>query len=117
MTELSTTTDEEFLIDVLEGGLGLARTYWLEIVDVPKEHVVEIIDQETGRQHAITLDVVARGLDVLAAGRANYANPGYSETTNRLAAFVSSRGADSDTDALDYDAAIQAGVFGEVIYG
>ncbi len=117
MSQLCSSIDEEFLVDVLEGGLGLAATYWLEIVDIPTDHVVEIRDRETGKRHTITLYVVARGMTLLASGSPNYANPGYDETTNRIASFVASRGADSDTDALDYDAAIQAGLFGDVIYG
>lgn len=117
----------EFLSDILITATG-GISYWAEVtgtedlVDKARSGTaiqsISLKDHEdSSKTHTITLDDVARGLALLSSGTLNYSNMGYSETPARLRALDKTDGDDSDYDASDADAIVQAAIFGKIVYG
>lgn len=116
----------EFLSDILLTATG-GITYWATVTD--SEELVDkvrtgtaiqsitLVDQEESSTHTVTLDDVARGLKQLSSGSLNYSNMGYDETPARLRLLDTTNGDESDYDALDADAVVQAALFGKIVYG
>nr|WP_296774146.1 hypothetical protein [Rhodococcus sp. (in: high G+C Gram-positive bacteria)] len=116
----------EFLSDLLLTATS-GITYWATVTD--PEALVEkvrtrtaiesitLVDQEESSTHTVTLDDVARGLQQLSSGSLNYSNMGYDETPARLRLLDKTNGDESDYDAFDADAVVQAALFGKIVYG
>lgn len=115
-----TNTPEErrsFLESMLAGGLSLGSTYWLEVVgDDEAADTTTILDTQTGKKHVVSTKTVETGLQKVCDGQAEYHNIGYRETPNRMKLFNKTNGWESDADAIDHDAILQIGIFGEVLY-
>lgn len=110
----------EFLTDLMTSCLAAAN-YWAQ-VESEDGGTVTIVDlEDEHREHTVTLDTIARGINLLSKQDMNYNNMGYDrssygKTRARIGLFNRTNGRDSDTDAWDYDAMLQCGVFGKVIY-
>lgn len=107
-----------FLESMLAGALALGSTYWLEVVsDDAAADTTTILDTQTGKQHVVSTKTVETGLQKVSDGQAEYHNIGYrGETRSRLKLLDETNGWESDADAIDQDAVLQIGVFGEVLY-
>lgn len=115
-----TTERSEFLRDIQEAGISFA-SYWCSVESWDGDTAV-LREHEGGATHTVTLDTIAEGINKLSTEDVNYRNLGYrkssyGDTQPRIALFNRTNGLDSDTDSLDYDAMLQVGIFGEVIYG
>ncbi len=88
----------------MEGGID----YWATVLvyDWPKI-VGEIVNEDTGKRHEVNAMTVLDGIEYVASrvGMDWYAGP------------LMERIETKDDDASDADIIIQAGLFGEVIYG
>lgn len=126
MTATWNVTRDEFLNMILQDALRGA-SYWAKVQtwnETATGDVVVITDAEDNdKTHTVTTATIAAGITKLINSECNYthhtydANAVYGPTPERIALFDRTNGADSDTDAQDYDAMLQAGIFGEVIYG
>ncbi|OHU47300.1 hypothetical protein BKG82_26990 [Mycobacteroides chelonae] len=116
----TTGTSEErrsFLEGLLASALGLASTYWLEVVGHDEAaDTTTIVETETGKKHVVSIKTIETGLQKVCDGQAEYHNIGYKETRNRIKLFNKANGWESDADAIDDDAILQIGIFGEVLY-
>ena len=119
----------QFLVDVLttaiEGGIG----YWAEVTHFedqtgtepegeylgPFQHAdcyaATVRDYETGDEHSVTLDTIARGANRLAATSID------NDLVNDFRDANRTNGDRGDIDATNADMALQMGIFGDVIYG
>ncbi|MCF3941525.1 hypothetical protein [Gordonia tangerina] len=114
---MTTRTDARtsFLTDIytcaLEGGIG----YWSTCTEyrwsTTQRAVIEEIDNDD-REHVITLDTVARGLNAITTGRIRL-----HEKLRRHITAASRANDAGDIDAGDADLIVQAGIFGEITYG
>lgn len=126
MTATWNVTRTEFLDTVLQDAVR-AAAYWATVHswdETETGDVVVIIDVEDGnKRHTVTAAAIERGMTKLINNECNYthhhydANGIYGTTPERIALFDRTNGADSDTDAQDYDAMLQAGILGDVYYG
>lgn len=101
----------QFLTDVFttafEGGIN----YWASVRVFrweDEQRGVLLDEEDDGREWTITLDTIARGITVLTAVDRL---PAAFKLANRT------NGADGDFDADDADRILQAGLFGQVVYG
>lgn len=134
MTITRTPERIRFLSDLLTTAVEGGINYWCQVAeyriwanpDAPSGELVErddpyavVVDYD-GDEHRIDLDVIARGINRITDGKVTYYNHGYQNTDRRMASLNRSNGQDDDLgdyDAWDADAVVQAGLFGELIYG
>lgn len=119
-TTIQTAERTTFLSDLLLTGLA-ASDYWGTatniITDAAGRTVSATIVDFDDQAHHITLNTVATGLRRIKTGKIGFHNPGYQESQKRLATLDRTNGDDSDYDAIDADAIIQAGALNELTYG
>lgn len=96
----------------IEGGVN----YWAQVSGyTPSGDVRATLHdmEDDGAEHVVTLDTVARGLRVIIDG-CRYAGPGLQKLA-REASRTNEMPVNLDASAAD--AIVQAGIFGELVYG
>ncbi|AXQ64379.1 hypothetical protein L3Y19_gp006 [Gordonia phage Neville] len=129
LMDLPAMTDKrwEFLTSIIEEGVN-GSAPWADVIATVRagnDRIVamEIVEVETGERHYITPAHIIEGFRRISFGLTRYSNSGYvdspfGDTQSRFILFDRTNGEDSDLDALDFDAIIQAGIFnGELVYG
>ncbi|QNJ57051.1 hypothetical protein L3Y21_gp007 [Gordonia phage Rabbitrun] len=117
----------EFLTSIIEEGIN-GSAPWADVIAIVRAGndrivVMEIAEVETGEHHYITPTRIIEGFRRISYGLTRYSNSGYAnspygDTQSRFILFDRTNGEDSDLDAQDFDAIIQAGIFnGELVYG
>lgn len=116
---------EQWLADVLTTAVEGGVNYWASVSEykwqdrAPADVYAVIHDQEDdepGAGHRVTIDTIAHGLSTLRRARATEAWL-QSESWRRVLDSDRTNGDEGDFDAGDADCIVQAGIFGEVIYG
>lgn len=127
MSRPRTDKRKEFLTDILTTAVEGGINYWARVVKYKwdpdggtalGEAYVDIYETEEAYDkkpedieiHHVDIDVIAKGIGVLRAKHAHYPPKAFWEAN-------SSNGEEGDYDAGDADAILQAGIFGEVVYG
>ena len=119
-----TAERNEMLSDILCTALSGIR-YYAEIIEYAKDGHSAIIrpyeDYEDGVEtYTVTIDTISRGLRLCANGEVEAYNSGYEDKfKTRMSRLYRDKGPipDEDYDAVDADIILQAGVFGELVYG
>lgn len=113
------------LTTAIEGGVN----YWAQVVEYKwdcDEPYAVLVDCEEAEEDEperllVDLDVIARGINKIASGEVGFYNMGYEGDSNtRMLVLNRTNGTDDrlgDYDALDADAVVQAGLFGEIVFG
>jgi hypothetical protein len=117
MKDLVTSERAQFLDDVLitalEGGIG----YWALALrynpDSPATAIIRDVDEYDSGQWAITRVVIRNGLNALTHSQ-NVIKAGPRQDRIKLANLANDAGI---IDAGDADVIVQAGLFGEIVYG
>lgn len=125
---------KQFLADVfttaIEGGIN----YWSQVeayhwqgtegrmqdadLDGFYAEIIEIGDGDVATKHRIDVNVIAHGLNLLCGSRKEPIK--YAPTGRLLADLMlanRTNGQDGDFDADSADCVVQAGLFGEIVYG
>lgn len=121
---------QSIFITALEGGIGywcnIIRYRWSKagagegLVDDIDNFRAEIQEDATGKRFTIDAEVIAKGLNALADGSATFGGQPLNTDGHlfKLArALNGPEGNDVDFDAGDADSIVQAGLFGDVVYG
>lgn len=120
----------QFLVDVLSTAVETGVSYWAETIHVEDQtgtvpegdnldplgsggdcYAATVRDFETGDEHNVNLNTIARGANLLVDSGINNRLVNDFRDANRI------NGDRGDIDAANADMALQMGIFGDVIYG
>ncbi len=111
-------------VTALEGGIGYwARAYAYNPGEVEEPHaegfhaMIDVEDRDNGGDFRVDIEVVARGLARIAQGGTGEHRLLVNEDMTRRVRSALAENDGGTLDAWDADAVVQAGLFGEVIYG
>lgn len=116
---------EQFLADVLTTAVEGGIQYWSTVEEyrneysVPVAETYAVIIDDDGDEHRITIDTIAHGIQVLTTGE----NTGKAfsmcgmDYWKQFLLANRTNSEDGDYDADIADNIVQAGLYGEVIYG
>ena len=117
-----TAERNEMLSDIWVTAVSCVR-YWAEIEKWDAKEMVFRPHEpyEDGVEtYTVTIDTISRGLRLCANGEVEAYNSGYEDKfKTRMSRLYRDKGPipDEDYDAVDADIILQAGVFGELVYG
>lgn len=114
---------DDVFVTALEGGIG----YWSECseyrwfgpdgedpTDKFRAVIFDIADAPEPTRYVIDVSVITRGLALVTSGKCKGVS---GEWVGQLMLADRTNGEDGDIDADGADAVVQAGLFGEVVYG
>jgi len=122
---------EKFYLDILTTAVEGGINYWAQVVRYkwvdPRggqradTHAVVIDaedDDETPKRHDVTLATIRKGINLLRNGGGHHIKPAPEWFHKKWRdAYAGCGDASWDFDAGDADCVVQAGLFGEVVYG
>lgn len=121
---------KQFLVDLLSTAVEVGISYWGDTLHVEDSagatpegdnldpigsggnaYVAIVREDETGEEHRVNLDTIAKGAKLLSESAIN------NQLVNDFREADRSNGGRGDFDAGSADMALQMGIFGEIVYG
>lgn len=125
-----TTTRTQFLVDLLSTAVEVGISYWGDTIQVEDStgvtpegdnldpigsggnaYVAIVREDETGEEHRVNLDTIAKGAKLLSESAIS------NQLVNDFREADQTNGGRGDFDAGSADMALQMGIFGEIVYG